>query len=137
MNMKKFKKALIVFAIMAVALTAVNLAPAAMAQGLISPGDQPSAIANQTGGEGDIREFAKTILTFILGFLGFIAVVYIIYGGFLYIMSGGDDANVEKGKKIILNAAIGIIIILASFAIVNTVLKAPTGTSSNATTSSV
>ena len=135
--MKKFKKALIVFAIMAVALTAVNLAPAALAQGLISPGDQPGAIAQQTGGEGDIREFAKTILNFILGFLGFIAVVYIIYGGFLYIMSGGDDGNVEKGKKIILNAAIGIIIILASFAIVNTVLKAPTGVNSNATTSSV
>lgn len=135
--MKKFKKALIVFAIMAVALTAVNLAPIAMAQGLINPGDQPGAIANQTGGEGDIREFAKTILNFILGFLGFIAVVYIIYGGFLYIMSGGDDANVEKGKKIILNAAIGIIIILASFAIVNTVLKAPTGVSSSSTTTSV
>lgn len=134
--MKKLKKALIVFAIMAVALTAVNLAPIAMAQGLISPGDQPGAIANQTGGEGDIREFAKTILNFILGFLGFIAVVYIIYGGFLYIMSGGDDTNVDKGKKIILNAAIGIIIILASFAIVNTVLRAPTGVSSSSTTTS-
>ena len=126
---KHLKKALLVFGIMAIALTAVNFAPAALAQGLISPGDQPSAIANQTGGEGDIREFAKTILNFVLGFLGFIAVVYVIYGGFLYIMSGGDDANVEKGKKIIMYAAIGIIIILASFAIVNTVLKAPTGIS--------
>jgi hypothetical protein len=132
--MKKLKKALIVFAIMAVALTAVNLAPVAMAQGLISPND--NVVAGPTNGEGDIREFAKTILNFILGFLGFIAVVYIIYGGFLYIMSGGDDANVEKGKKIILNAAIGIIIILASFAIVNTVLRAPTGVSSQATSTS-
>lgn len=131
--MKKFKKGLIVFALMATALAAVNLAPTALAQPLISPGDQPSAIASQTGGEGDIREFAKTILNFVLGFLGFIAVVYVIYGGFLYVASGGDDANVEKGKKIILYAVIGIIIILASFAIVNTVLRAPTGVSSTTT----
>jgi len=128
------KKALISFTLMTVALAAFNFAPAALAQGLISPGDQPSLIASQTGGEGDIREFAKTILNFILGFLGFIAVVYVIYGGFLYVASGGNQENVDKGKKIILYAAIGIVIILASFAIVNTVLRAPSGVTSGAGT---
>lgn len=128
------KKALMSLVIMTVALAAFNLAPSALAQGLIGPGDQPEAIANQTGGQGDIREFVKDILNFILGFLGFIAVVYIIYGGFLYVTSGGNEENTGKAKKIILYAVVGIIIILASFAIVNTVIKAPTGVSSQVTT---
>lgn len=127
------KKALVSAIIMTVALSIFSFAPTSMAQ-LISPGDQPSLIASQTGGEGDIREFAKKILNFILGFLGFIAVVYIIYGGFLYVTSAGNEENTGKGKKIIMYALIGIIIILASFAIVNTVLKAPTGVSSQVTT---
>jgi hypothetical protein len=133
--MKKYRKAALVFGIMSLALLAVNMAPGALAAGLISSGDQPSLIAQQTGGEGDIREFAKKILNFVLGFLGFIAVAYIIYGGFLYVMDGGAEENAKKGKTIIMQAAIGILIILASFAIVNTILKAPSGVSGGTTTS--
>jgi len=133
--MKKYRKAFLVFGIMSIALVAVNMAPAAMAQ-LISAGDQPVSLAQQTGGEGDLREFAKSILDFVLKFLGFIAVTYIIYGGFLYVMAGGEDEKTDKGKKIITQAAIGILIILSSFAIVNTVLKAPGGGTSASTTTS-
>jgi len=133
--MKNYRKAFLVFGLMSLALVAVNMAPGVLAQGLIGPGDQPSLIAQQTGGEGDIREFAKKILNFILGFLGFIAVAYIIYGGFLYVMDGGKDEKTEQGKKIITQAAVGILIILSSFAIVNTVLKASSGVAGGTTTS--
>lgn len=132
-NKKALKKAIIATTIMAVALTVFNLAPVSFAQ-LVSPNDQPSLIANQTGGEGDIKELAKKILNFVLTFLAFIAVAFIIYGGFLYVGSGGNDENTGKAKKIIINAIIGIIIIFSSFAIVNTVLKAPQGASSSVTT---
>lgn len=132
-NKKALKKAIIATVIMATALTIFNVAPVSFAQ-LISPNDQPSLIASQTGGEGDIKELAKKILNFVLTFLGFIAVAFIIYGGFLYVGSGGNDENTGKAKKIIINAIIGIIIIFASFAIVNTVLKAPQGASSSVTT---
>ncbi len=130
---KTLKQALTVTALMALALSLVSFAPSAFAQ-LISPTDSPSAIAGQTGGQGDIRELAKTILNFILGFLGFVAVVYIIYGGFLYVASGGNEENTAKGKKIILYALVGIVIILASFAIVNTILQSTTGASGQVTT---
>ncbi len=76
----------------------------------------------------DAREFVVNVTNFVLGFLGLLAIIIVIYGGFLYITDAGKAEQAEKGKKAITYAIIGIIIILSSFAIVNTVLKAPTGT---------
>ncbi len=69
-----------------------------------------------------IRQFILNVINFILSFLGILAVAMVIYAGYLYVMSFGDDGNAEKAKKIILYAAIGILVILASYAIVNTIL---------------
>ena len=91
---------------------------------LISGDDAPSAISEATGGEGDLRELVKTILYYFLGFLGFVATVMVIYGGVLYVTSAGNEENVQKAKKILLYAVVGIIIILVSFALVRTVLGA-------------
>lgn len=79
----------------------------------------------------DARTYIKNIANFALGFLGFIAVLVIIYSGFLYVTSRGEDEPMEKGKKGIMYAVMGILIILASFAIVNTVLQAPGGDANN------
>ncbi|MFO0780737.1 MAG: pilin [Candidatus Gracilibacteria bacterium] len=97
------------------------------AQGFISPGDSPQAIQTATGGTGSFRQLALTIVNFFLTFLGLIAVVMIIYGGFLYVSAAGNQEKIESAKKIIMYAVIGIIVILLSFAIVNTVLTAGTG----------
>ena len=97
------------------------------AQGFISPSDNPTAVAGATGGEGSIRQLVLKIVNFALGFLGVIAVIMIIYGGFLYVTAAGADEKIQSAKKIIMYSVIGIIIILLSFAIVNTVLSAGTG----------
>ncbi|MBI5415021.1 PKD domain-containing protein [Candidatus Peregrinibacteria bacterium] len=65
------------------------------------------------------RAAALQVVNYFLGFLGLVAVIAVIYGGFLMLLSGGEDENVTKGKKIILYAGLGIIIILLSYAIVN------------------
>lgn len=97
------------------------------AQGFISPTDNPAAISAATGGTGSFRQLALTIVNWLLGFLGLIAVVMIIYGGFLYVTAAGNDEKIGKAKKIIMYAIVGIVVILLSFAIVNTVLGAGTG----------
>lgn len=127
------KKALIVTALMTLGLTLFNAIPTASAQ-LISPNDQPSLLASETGAQGDLRQLVLNIVNFALGFLGLIAVVFLIYAGFLYVTSAGNDENTGKAKKIILYSIIGILIILASFAIVNTVLDAASGVSARTTT---
>lgn len=73
------------------------------------------------------REFVIKVVNYALGFLGLFAVLIVIYGGFLYVSSAGESEGPEKGKKAIMYAIIGIIIIFGSYAIVNTVLKAPGG----------
>lgn len=101
--------------------------------GAISPADLPPVIGGATGGEGSFRSLALNIVNFFLYFLGFIAVVMIIYGGILYVTSAGNQENVDKAKKILLYAIIGVVVILLSFAIVNTILTGA-GTSNQAAT---
>ncbi|MFA5392570.1 MAG: pilin [Candidatus Paceibacterota bacterium] len=45
----------------------------------------------------------------------------IVYGGFRWIFSGGNEASIKTGQKIITNAIIGFVIILCAWLIVNTV----------------
>lgn len=91
--------------------------------GLINDFDNPGRTAASTQGEDSFRVLLLTFLDFFLGFLGLLAVLMVIYGGFLYMTAGGDDSKVENGKKIIMYSVVGIIIILIAFALVNTVLS--------------
>lgn len=95
----------------------------ALAQ-LIDINDNPSEIQTATSSEGSLRQMVLRFVNFFLYFLGLVATVFVIYGGFLYITSQGDDGNVEKAKKILTFAAIGILIVLISFALINTFLSA-------------
>jgi len=120
-GLKSLKQALIVMTVTALGLTMFNLVPV-HAQTLINPGDVPAGVAAATGNQGSLRPLILTILQFFLGFLGLLAVIMIIYGGVLYVSAAGAQEKIDKGKKIIMYAIVGIVIILLSFAIVNTVL---------------
>lgn len=74
-------------------------------------------------GISDKNELFLTIVNFILGFVGIVSMTMIIVGGFFYITAAGEEAGAEKGKKIISYAVIGMLIIIASYTIVSTVLR--------------
>ena len=95
--------------------------------GFLQSTDNPGAVSSATGGQSSVRQLILTIVNFFLGFLGLIAVLMIIYGGVMVVMSAGDPAKADKGKKILTYAAMGIVIILLSFAFVSTILGAGTG----------
>lgn len=96
---------------------------------LIDSGDNPSQILGATGAwGGSFRAAILTVINFFLFFLGLVATAFIIYGGFLYVTSQGEDQKVETAKKIITYAAIGIVVVLISFALINTLLDAGSGT---------
>ena len=122
-KMKTLKQALIVFALMTGALMMFTFIPDALAvSGAIDPGDKPDIVPG-----GSLRGLVLTIVNYFLGFLGLLAVIMIIYGGVTYVTSAGNDEAVGNAKKIIMYALIGIIIILLSFVVVNTVLSAGEG----------
>jgi len=59
---------------------------------------------------------------FVLPFVSAIAIVALVYAGFLYLTSFGNDEQSGKAKKIIIWVVIGIILIISSYAIVNTLI---------------
>ncbi|MFA5829430.1 MAG: PKD domain-containing protein [Candidatus Gracilibacteria bacterium] len=77
------------------------------------------------------RDYIRNVTNFALGFLGLIAVLVIVYGGVLYVTAMGKEDKTEVGKKSITYAVTGLLIIMGSFAIVNTVLQAPSGKENN------
>lgn len=66
----------------------------------------------------DLIELVVNILRWVLGLLGLVAVGFIIYGGIVWMTSGGSEDKIERAKKIIVNAVIGLILVLLSWAIV-------------------
>ncbi|MGI6314495.1 MAG: IPT/TIG domain-containing protein [Patescibacteria group bacterium] len=74
-------------------------------------------------GGDDIRVTVAKIIRAVLGLLGLIAVIVVIYGGFVYLTSGGEEDKIAKGKKILINGVIGLVIILMSFIIVQFLLN--------------
>lgn len=71
----------------------------------------------------DISAIIGQIIYAILGFLGVIFVILLIYGGFVRMTAGGNPEAIKKSNGIIVSAVIGIIIITASYAITAFVLS--------------
>jgi hypothetical protein len=66
----------------------------------------------------DPRDAAVSLIALLMTFLGIIAVVIILYGGFVWLTAAGNEEKVSRAKKIITAAVIGLIIILAAYLIV-------------------
>lgn len=95
------------------------------AQSNLEPVSVPDWLT-QRGADASFRGQANKYISFFLGFLGFVAVAFIIFGGYLYVTAAGNQEQTDQGKKIIMYAAVGILIIFISYAIVNTLFGAVT-----------
>lgn len=71
----------------------------------------------------DALEIGSNAVGIILKYLGVIAFALFIYGGIIWLTSGGSQEQFEKGKKIIIGTLIGLLIILAAYLIIQTILK--------------
>ncbi len=65
----------------------------------------------------DIRIIIARIIRAALGLLGIVAVGLIIYGGYLWMTAGGNDEQVGKAKKVLINSVLGLVIIFSAYAI--------------------
>ena len=73
-------------------------------------------------GTRDVRAMVSTIINVLLGFLGIIAVVIILLGGFKWMTAGGNDEKTGEARKLIGAGVVGLIIILAAYAIASFVI---------------
>ena len=70
-------------------------------------------------------EFDSAVLNatnWILGFVGMIAVLMIIWGGVNYLASAGDEEKAKTGKKTLSYAVIGLVIAGIAYAVVNVIV---------------
>lgn len=77
--------------------------------------------------ETDLKALILGWTKFALELTAVIAVVALVYAGILYVTDLGDGGNKDKAKSIIMWVVIGILVILGSYAIVNTLMKADLG----------
>ena len=69
------------------------------------------------GAPADIRLTVAKIITVVLGFLGIIFIGLTIFAGFQYMTSAGNEEKTKKAVDLLKNAIIGLLIILAAWAI--------------------
>ncbi len=74
-------------------------------------------------GSASPKVIIVNIIRIVLGFLALLAVIMFLYGGFVWMASGGAPDKVNKAKKILTSAVIGLLIILASFGIASYLLN--------------
>lgn len=85
--------------------------------------DSNCNIRSPGAGEGQLQAFIWTIVLNVIQIalvaIAYLAIFFIMYGGFLFITGASNPSTVEKARKSIFNAVIGLVIALGAIAIVN------------------
>ncbi|OGE74005.1 MAG: hypothetical protein A3I07_03765 [Candidatus Doudnabacteria bacterium RIFCSPLOWO2_02_FULL_42_9] len=117
--MKKISTSKIASIVMVAFVLTMAIAPVGSAA-WVNPQCTGTGLPCQTS----ITDFIMNIINIALTVAGLIAVLFLIIGGFRYITSAGNEETAENAKKIIINAIIGIVIIILSFVIVRVISEA-------------
>lgn len=83
---------------------------------IVTPSEQGSGITISTF----VWTIVLNVLFDLMVAIGYLAVGFVIYGGYLYIMSQGDPSKAQKGKRTLMTAITGVIIAMGASVIVNT-----------------
>ncbi len=117
---KKFKIILIIIVVWGGVFSLINFSQAKID---ISP-----SLATTFGlGTKGFKQILIDIVNAFLGLVGVVALSVILYGGFLWMTSGGNPQKIEKARSVIISGIIGLAVILSSLAIVWFVFRGTTG----------
>lgn len=82
----------------------------------------PFSIENYGGqvglGTADLKSAVISAIAWVLGIASLVSVVMVILGGFLWLTSAGNEEKLEKAKKTISSAVVGLVLVIISWAIV-------------------
>ena len=96
----------------------------------LTPGEDFGQVAINQG--SDVKGTIARIVNIAMGFLGIVAVILILYAGFLWMTARGSEEQITRAKALLRNAVIGLVIILSAWGIaafaINKLLDATGGT---------
>lgn len=90
------------------------------------PGGSPEGavcLDNPLGNKTEATQVIGRIIQGALGVLGSLALLMLIWGGFQWLTSAGNTEKIEKGTSTMLWAIIGVIVVMSSFILVQTVIR--------------
>ena len=90
---------------------------------LKSPSDFSKDNSNDAGIGTYVWRIALNIIEMVVVITAYVAAFFIIYGGFQFIVGGSNPSAVEKARKTITNAIIGLIIAMAAIVLTNYVFS--------------
>ncbi|MDD5110602.1 MAG: pilin [Patescibacteria group bacterium] len=74
-------------------------------------------------GTQDLRTTIMLVINILMGFLGIIAVLIVLYGGFKWMTAGGNEEQVGEAKKMIIAGVVGLAVIFMAYAIASFVVQ--------------
>lgn len=122
--MQKLKNLIVGAALVALPFSAMVAVPFAHAVSSLDDAIDNLGAVNTTAGLGD-SELPDTIgllIGVLLGLLGIIFLLLIIYAGFTWMTAQGEAKAVTKAKDIMITSVVGLIILLSAYAISKFVL---------------
>lgn len=88
-------------------------------------GEFAESAATESGVDtgSSVEEKVASIVNYALSLLGVIFLILMVYGGFIWMLARGDEAEAKRAKNIITAGVIGMIIVIAAFAITTFVVN--------------
>ncbi|KKW44755.1 MAG: hypothetical protein UY95_C0019G0011 [Parcubacteria group bacterium GW2011_GWA2_56_7] len=84
----------------------------------IDTGLGPTATAAGYGNVStNIPVIVGNLLSAVLGLLGIAFLIFLIWGGILWLTAAGDKTKIEKAQRTIINSALAVVVIVAAYAI--------------------
>ena len=77
-----------------------------------------------TGGNRTPNQIIISAIDILLWVSGILAIIYLIYSGILYLTAAGNPDSAKKGQQGLVNAIIGIVIIVLAYVIARTIANA-------------
>ena len=74
-------------------------------------------------GPTDPGSVLGNVLNAVYFWMAVVAVGFIVYGGYLYVLSSGDPGKIKQAKDTLLYAIIGVIVVLIAFVITSFVIN--------------
>ncbi|MEA3464141.1 MAG: pilin [Patescibacteria group bacterium] len=123
-------KQIFIFLIL-MSLFVVTISPVMAQSGGNPPGGNPSPVSLPDPLNPDGKptthpkpaELIGRIIHAALGIVGSIALAMFIYGGFVWMTAAGSSEKVQKGKDVLIWAALGLVIIFSAYALVKFVIQ--------------
>ncbi len=122
MSKKRFLPIVVCTAVLAMCMCMPQTASAQAFLEKIKGGVQRTATPAGLNQTTSLENMIGGVINVAISLVGVLLLAFILYGGFLWITSAGDSKKAGEAIKMIRNAIIGLIIIVAAWAITDFVL---------------